>query len=76
MYVFGGRYFAGEMTGGEVFGYIWRYDPTDDEWSRGGAMPCGKAENQIAFAIGNKVYFGLGEDEEGRTINKLYCIEE
>ena len=76
MYVFGGRYFAGEMTGGEVFADMWRYDPADDEWSRGGAMPCGKAENQIAFAIGNKVYFGLGEDEEGRTINKLYCIEE
>lgn len=76
MYVFGGRYFAGEMTGGEVFADIWRYDPSQDEWSRGGVMPCGRAENQIAFAINGKVYFGLGEDENGTIINQLYCLEE
>jgi N-acetylneuraminic acid mutarotase len=76
VYVFGGRYLAGEMTGGEVFADLWRYEPAADQWVRGGAMPCGKAENQIAFAIGNKVYFGLGEDADGRTINRLYCLEE
>ncbi|MBR4432854.1 MAG: hypothetical protein IKS76_06620 [Paludibacteraceae bacterium] len=76
IYVFGGRYFAGEHTGGEVFADIWRYDPVEDQWARGGLMPCGKAENQIAFTIDNKVYFGLGEDENGKLLNTLYRIEE
>ena len=30
----------------------------------------------IAFRIGEKVYFGLGEDAEGRVIEDLYCLEE
>ncbi|MBR1878069.1 MAG: hypothetical protein IJ814_03570 [Paludibacteraceae bacterium] len=75
IYAFGGRYFAGELTGGEVLADIYRYDTHDDQWTRCGTMPCGRAENQIAFTINGKVYFGLGENEKGRTINKLYCIE-
>jgi hypothetical protein len=39
-------------------------------------MPCGRGENQIAFGIGNKIYFGLGENENRVLIDKLYCIEE
>ena len=76
IYVFGGRYFAGEYTGGEVFADIWRYDPEDDSWARAGLMPCGKAENLIAFAVNGKVYFGLGEDENGTILNTLYRIED
>ena len=72
----GGRYHAGDMTGGEVLDSYMRYLPAKDAWEWCGTMPCGRAENQIAFRIDGKVYFGLGEDEEGRTINKLYCIEE
>ena len=75
IYVFGGRYFGGELTGGEVLTDIYRYDINNDQWARYGLMPCGRAENQIAFTINGKVYFGLGEDEKGQTINKLYCIE-
>ena len=76
IYVFGGRYFAGEHTGGEVFADIWRYDPEQDQWARSELMPYGKAENLIAFTIDNKVYFGLGEDENGNIKNNLYRIEE
>ena len=76
VYLFGGRYFGGDMTGGEVFDTWLRYSPTSDSWERCGIMPCGRAENQVAFAIGNKVYFGLGEDALGKVINKLYCVEQ
>lgn len=75
VYILGGRHFAGDMTGGEIFDSFLRYAPDKDEWTWCGTMPCGRAENQIGFSIGGKVYFGLGEDEQGHTINKLYCIE-
>jgi hypothetical protein len=39
-------------------------------------MPCGRAENMIAFTIDGKVYYGLGENEKGQLINTLYQIEE
>jgi len=76
IFVFGGRHFAGEMTGGEVFADVFRYTPSDDSWARGGTMPCGKAENMIAFTIQNIVYFGLGEDAEGQVIDQIYRIDE
>lgn len=76
IYVFGGRYFAGELTGGEVFADYHRYNPVTDSWERCGLMPGGRAENQVAFTINNKIYFGLGENENGQAIDQLYCIEE
>ena len=76
VYVLGGRYFGGDMTGGEVFDSFLRYAADKDQWEWCGTMPCGRAENQIAFAIDGKVYFGLGEDEKGQTIDKIYRIED
>ena len=76
VYLFGGRYFGGDMSGGEIFDTYMRYLPSKDQWEWCGKMPCGRAENQIAFSINGKVYFGLGENEKGEAINKLYCIEE
>ena len=75
IYVFGGRHFAGEYTGGEVFESMLRYDIGDDEWQYCGTMPYGRSENAIAFSIGGKAYFGLGEDEDGIVHPNLYCIE-
>ena len=75
IYLFGGRYFGGDMTGGEIFETYLRYAPDKDSWEWCGTMPCGRAENQIAFTIDGKVYFGLGENEKGQIINQLYCIE-
>lgn len=76
VYLFGGRYFAGEMTGGEVFDNYLRYMPEKDQWQWCGKMPCGRAENQIAFTIDGNAYVGLGEDDKGNIINTLYRIEE
>ena len=76
VYLFGGRHFAGDMTGGEIFETYMRYTPEKDRWEWCGAMPCGRAENQIAFTIDGKAYFGLGEDENGNILNGLYRVEE
>lgn len=76
VYLFGGRHFAGDMTGGEIFETYMRYSPAKDRWEWCGTMPFGRAENLIAFSINGKVYFGLGENEKAETNNKLYCIEE
>lgn len=76
IYLFGGRYFAGEYTGGEVFSEILRYCVDTEQWEHCGTMPCGRSENMIAFCIDNIVYFGLGEDEKGTLHNTLYRIEK
>ena len=76
VYLFGGRYFGGDQTGGEVFSQYLRYSVADDEWERCGDMPCGRAENMIAFTIDGKAYFGLGENEQGTIVNTLYRIED
>ena len=76
IYLFGGRHFAGELTGGEVFESYLRYAPAKDAWEWCGAMPCGRAENMIALTIDGKVYFGLGESAEGTILNNWYRIEE
>lgn len=74
IYLFGGRHFASEDMGGEVFNTFLRYDIAKDKWQYGGQMPQ-RAENLIAFTIQGHAYFGLGEDENGKLINKLYRIE-
>lgn len=76
IYLFGGRCFAGDMTGGEVFESYLRFAPAKDAWEWCGAMPCGRAENMIALTINGKVYFGLGEDAEGKVLNNWYRLEE
>ena len=76
VYYFGGRYFGGDLTGGEVFDTYMRFSPAENHWEWCGKMPCGRAENLIAFTIDGKVYFGLGEDEKGVVLPHLYCIEE
>ena len=76
VYLFGGRHFAGDLTGGEVFETYLRYSPDQDRWEWCGTMPCGRAENQIAFTIDSKAYVGLGENENGQMIKHLYRIED
>lgn len=75
IYIFGGRCFGGEYTGGEVLKEALRYKVDEDKWERCGDIRCGRAENMVAFSIGNKAYYGLGETDEGQVINKLYRIE-
>jgi N-acetylneuraminic acid mutarotase len=75
VYLFGGQHFAGDLTGGEIFETYMRYLPTKNRWEYCGTMPCGRAQNQIAFTIDGKVYFGLGEDENGQVLDALYRID-
>ena len=76
VYIFGGQYFGGNGTGGEIFESFMRYAPAKDQWEWCGTMPGGRAVNQIAFSIDGKVYFGLGEDENSKGLNTIYCIDE
>ncbi|MBQ7632446.1 MAG: hypothetical protein IJS82_06815 [Paludibacteraceae bacterium] len=75
IYLFGGRNFAGDMTGGEVMNTFMRYSPDKDEWTMCGTMPH-RMENGIAFTIDGRVYFGLGEDENGQPLTNLYCVDD
>ena len=76
VYLFGGRHFSGDMTGGEVFETYLRYAPATNSWEWCGKMPQGRRENMIAFTINGKAYFGLGEDADGQVSNQLYYVEE
>ncbi len=74
IYILGGRYFGGTETREEFYEEILRYDTTQDRWSLAGYMPNGGRENMVSFTIGNKAYFGLGENGKGELQNDLYCF--
>jgi len=76
IYYFGGKYFGGDMTGGEIFDTYLRFAPATNQWEFCGKMPIGRRENLVAFSIDGKPYFGLGENEKGVITNQLYCVEE
>ncbi len=76
IYVIGGQHFGGTMTLQVIFEDILRYDPIHDSWTTCGFLPNGGALNMIAFSYQNRIYFGLGEDSEGKIKNNLYYIEE
>lgn len=75
VYIFGGRYWGGELTAGHLYADILRFSPETEDWEACGTMPCGAAENLVAFTIGGHVYFGLGEDPNGHIHSRLYRIE-
>ena len=75
IYLFGGRFFGGELTRGKIYSDIECYDLAANKWTKSGVMPYGGAENMIAFTIGETVYFGLGEDANGIIHQQLFRIE-
>ena len=75
IYLCGGIHYGGMNTDGEVLKDVRRYDPDTDSWQWVAVMPQGLI-NHVCFAIGGKVYWGLGENEDLQVSNKLYCIEE
>lgn len=75
VYVIGGMHFGGVNTDGEVLKDIQRYNPKEDNWSCIGKLPNGGRMNHIAFSIGNKVYVGLGENEDFEVCGEMYCID-
>ena len=75
-WMIGGWHYGDSLTTGYYFEDILRYSPTDDQWTICGTIPCGATENGVACAIGNTLYFGLGENNKSELHLKWYCIEE
>ncbi len=76
IYVIGGQRFGGTLTTLHFYDDILRYSPADDTWTLCGHIPSGGTIKMVSFTIGNRVYFGLGEDQNGNIHNQLYYIEE
>ena len=75
VYVCGGFHYGGVNTTGEVLQDIRRYNPQTDSWEYVAIMPNGLL-NHICFALGKRVYIGLGETEDWKVNDKLYYFEE
>lgn len=75
IYVTGGIHYGGIATDSEVLRDIRRYNPEDDRWTYVAVLPNGLL-NHTCFAIGKKVYVGLGENEDWKINDKLYWFEE
>ena len=76
VWVMGGWHYGDSLTTGFYFEDILRYTPETDQWARCGTIPCGTTENGVACAIGQRVYFGLGEDKNGKLHTAWYTIED
>ena len=75
IYISGGFHYGGANTTGEVLKDIRRYDPLTDTWTYVTVLPEG-IFNHISFALGKRVYVGLGDTGEWRVTNKIYWFEE
>jgi len=75
IYVTAGIHYGGITTDGEVLKDIQRYDPATDRWTYVAVLQKGLL-NHNCFAIGKRVYIGLGENEEWKINDKLYWFEE
>ena len=75
VYLCGGIHYGGVNTTGEVLKDVQRYNPQEDRWHYIAIMPEGLL-NHCCFAIHDKVYWGLGENEDWLVNDKLYYIEE
>lgn len=76
VYVIGGMDFGGVNTDGKVLNDIQQYNPENDTWQKVGILPNGGRMNHIAFRIGNRIYTGLGENEDIQICGNMYCIYE
>ena len=75
IYVSAGFHHGGVNTTGEVLRDIRRYDPQTDKWTYVAILPEGII-NHISFAIGKRVFFGLGETEDWKVTDRVYYVEE
>lgn len=76
VYVIGGMHFGGVNTDGKILSDIQQYNPRTDDWRHVGNLPEGGRMNHVAFSVGNRVYVGLGENEDIQICGDLYCIYE
>ena len=75
IYLCGGIHYGSVTTTFDVLRDIRRYDPNTDSWQYLAVMPEGLF-NHICFVIGNRVYYGLGENFDWNINNKMYYIED
>ena len=75
IYLATGMHYGGVNTTGEILRDIRRYDPRTDQWALVAMLPQGII-NHVSFAIGRRVYVGLGETEDWAITDKLYYFEE
>lgn len=76
IWVLGGWHYGDSLTDGYHLADILRYNPYDDQWIKCGTIPCGVTENGVATGIGNRLYFGLGENDKSELHQNWYCLEE
>mgnify|MGYP002521249345 FL=1 len=74
-YVLGGFHYGGIGTNGQLLSDIRRYNPQTDSWQYAGNLPT-PLMNHLAFAVGNRVFVGIGETTDEQMCNHLYCIHE
>lgn len=73
-FVSGGRYFAGNYTGGHVKEDLMEYDADNDKWYYRGSIP-GARENAISFVLKDKAYIGFGENLSGTIYTDLWSFK-
>lgn len=76
IYVIGGHYFGGVNTDGKVLADIQQYDPQTDTWQYIGQLPNGGRMNHVAFSVGERVFVGLGDNDNLQVCGDFYCIYE
>lgn len=76
IYVIGGHYFGGVNTDGKVLADIQQYDLQTDTWRYIGQLPNGGRMNHVAFSVGERVFVGLGDNDNLQVCGDFYCIYE
>ena len=75
VYLCGGVQYGSVTTTFDVLRDIRRYDPNTNSWQFLAVMPQG-LYNHICFTIGNRFYYGLGENAEWAVNKQMYYIED
>jgi len=75
IYLSGGVHYGGVNTTFATLHDIRRYDPQTNEWRYIARLPEGLF-NHISFAIGHRVYIGMGETKDWTIHPHLYYFEE
>ena len=76
VWIIGGWHYGDSLTTGFHYEDILQYTPENNTWTRCGTIPCGPTENSAACAIGNRIYFGLGEAPDGQLHQHWYYLDE
>ncbi|MHB9140624.1 MAG: Kelch repeat-containing protein, partial [Paludibacter sp.] len=74
IFIFSGRHFGGNLTGGEVKSDILEYDVARNIWYERGNLPASGRENALAFTLNGKGYIGFGENDT-EVLNDFWSFE-